>query len=348
MTFGVLGTGRSRRLLPGIVAVILAALGAWLLPAPSALNVSGTGAPTVFAALAAAALAALSVVPILVVRPAARRAVAAGTAVATLVAGIAAYAAGGYVERACTAAYGETRVVIGTEWTPLGERYHTGNPQLSNDDLLFDAAGAANRIWTSQSIDRCRTLVSSTYFLWIPCLIACLAAVAQAATSAGFATPPRQRPGVSDAPPGGMPAARPRYDVFVSYRHGGVDTIVARELAGQLEEAGYAVAIDERDFPANASFLAEMERAIRESRYTLAIVSKRYLESGNCEEEAVLCKVLDMGDRRRRLIPVVIEPVEMPAWLYGIVGIDCTKQDPLVRPFDRLTSTIGPPQSAAS
>ena len=114
-----------------------------------------------------------------------------------------------------------------------------------------------------------------------------------------------------------------RYDVFISYRHGGLDTEVATQLAEALEADGYAVAIDERDFPANASFLQEMERCVRESRVTVAVISPRYLESGNCQEEAIICKVLDMGDRKRRLIPWIIEPVSMPAWLYGIVGIDC-------------------------
>ena len=65
--------------------------------------------------------------------------------------------------------------------------------------------------------------------------------------------------------------------------------------------------------------------------------------SGNCQEEAIICKVLDMGDRKRRLIPLVIEPVSMPAWLYGIVGIDATKANPLVDPFEKLKSTLGPP-----
>lgn len=103
------------------------------------------------------------------------------------------------------------------------------------------------------------------------------------------------------------------------------------------------MAVDARDFAANASFLQEMERAIRESRFTVAVISPRYLEGGNCEEEAIISKVLDMGDRRRRLIPLLIEPVSMPAWLYGIVGIDWTKPDPLVDPFDKLKATLGAP-----
>ena len=114
-----------------------------------------------------------------------------------------------------------------------------------------------------------------------------------------------------------------------------------------LEADGYRVAIDARDFAANASFLQEMERSIRESRFTVAIISRRYLDSGHTEEEAVIAKVLDMGDRKRRLIPLLIEPVTMPAWLYGIVGIDCTKRDPLVDPFDKLKATLGTPLATA-
>jgi hypothetical protein len=136
-----------------------------------------------------------------------------------------------------------------------------------------------------------------------------------------------------------------RYDVFVSYRHDPVDRAFVTELVAALEADGYRVAIDERDFLANASFLLEMERCIRESRFTVAVISPRYLESGNALEEAIISKVLDMGDRKRRLIPLVIEAVALPAWLYGIVGIDCTKRDPLVNPYDKLRATLGAPMA---
>ena len=52
-----------------------------------------------------------------------------------------------------------------------------------------------------------------------------------------------------------------RYDVFISYRHDGVDRDSPRQLVAALEADGYRVAIDERDFAANASFLQEMERS---------------------------------------------------------------------------------------
>jgi hypothetical protein len=136
-----------------------------------------------------------------------------------------------------------------------------------------------------------------------------------------------------------------RYDAFVSYRHGGEDERFARRLVEELEAAGYRLAIDGRDFAANENFLSEMERCIRESRFTLAVVSARYLGSGNCEEEAVIAKVLDMEQRRRRLVPLLLQRVEMPAWMYGIVGIDFTASDPMVDPLARLKATLGEPLS---
>ena len=154
---------------------------------------------------------------------------------------------------------------------------------------------------------------------------------------------------VTRLPPGsaGPTPAAQRYDAFISYRHGGADADVARQLLDSLEADGYTVAIDARDFAPNATFLQEMERAIRESRYTIAIISERYLQSGHCEEEAIVTSVLDMADRRRRLIPLIIQQVEMPAWLFGLVGIDCTSQDALVDPIDKLKATLGAPLRAA-
>jgi hypothetical protein len=133
-------------------------------------------------------------------------------------------------------------------------------------------------------------------------------------------------------------------DAFISYRHCEPDRTFAHDLLRDLEAAGFRVAIDERDFSPQASFLEEIERCIRESRFTLAVLSPRYLESGNTWEEAIITKVLDMGERRRRLIPIIIEPVTKPIWLYDIVGIDYTATNPLAPPFDRLTKALGDPR----
>ena len=330
---------RSPRAAVTIAAIAAAFTTGWLLPVPAALAADEHGAAALFSALAAAGIVALMMAPLHAVRGGRTRGVAIAITATGLLAGLAAFTVGGYARRTCTANYGERPVIIGTELTATGLAYRQANPELSNDELLFDAAGNVDRVWSARSVGRCRTLVASTYFLWMPLLVAGLAAAVHAVAAGGLTSlPSRGAPAATARAPASL-----RYDVFISYRHGGADTDVARELLEQLDRAGYKVAIDERDFAANASFLMEMERCIRESRFTLAIVSPRYLESGNCEEEAIVCRVLDLGDRKRRLIPFVIQPVEMPAWLYTIVGIDCTKQNPLVEPLDKLKATLGPP-----
>jgi hypothetical protein len=338
------GAGRWERPRRGPIAVgavVIAATAAALVPPPAAITDAAGDTPRAFAALASAALVTIAILPFIVGRSVVRPQVWAVTAALSLALGLAAFPAGGYAQRRCTTSYGARSVVIGTELTPLGGTYQQAHPELSSEDFLLDAAGVPQRIWTESSISRCTVFLSTTYFLWIPFLAMCLVATAQA-VPASILAPIRWG---NTAPPaqGELPIL---YDVFVSYRHEGDDQRFARDLLAELERDGYRVAIDERDFPANASFLQEMERAIRQSRFTVAVISRRYLESGNTEEEAVITKVLDMRDRKRRLVPVVIEPVTLPVWLYGIVGIDWTKRDPLVNPFEKLKATLGPAGSA--
>jgi hypothetical protein len=340
MTIGGGQFGRNRRVWLATGAVALAAMAAALVPLPPALAGAAGGAPRAFAALASAAIVTLAILPFVVWRSAAQPRAWIAMAVLSLVLGVASFSAGGYAQRACTARYGNTPTVIGTDLTPLGAAYRQENPELSSDDLLFDAAGVPERIWTRASIGRCSVLIGSTYFLWVPFLTVCLVATAQAVPASILAPARRSSPAPSASAE--LPIL---YDVFISYRHEGEDQRFARDLMAALEADRYRVAIDERDFPASASFLQEMERAIRQSRFTVAVISPRYLESGNTEEEAIITKVLDMGDRRRRLIPLVIEPVSLPVWLYGIVGIDWTKRDPLVDPYERLKSTLGTPSA---
>jgi hypothetical protein len=333
-------TDRQRRLGLAAAGMALAGVASAIAPIPPAVDTSQI-TTRLFAGAAAVSLVGVAIGPAMLLRGSSQdgKAIWVGLAAIGLVFGVLAFVLAGARQRTCTARYDGKAVFIGTELTPLGQSYARDNPGLSTDELLFDAAGVADRLWTRASIDNCRTAVGATYFLWIPCLFICLVASVQV-LPAGLLPIAVKRTATA---PAATAVGAPRYDAFISYRHGGHDGEFARELAASLDRIGYRVAIDERDFPGNASFLQEMERCIRESRYTIAVISSRYLDSGHCEEEAVLCKVLDLGDRRRRLIPLVIEAVALPAWLFGIVGIDWTKPDPLVDPFEKLRATLGAP-----
>jgi hypothetical protein len=59
--------------------------------------------------------------------------------------------------------------------------------------------------------------------------------------------------------------------------------------------------------------------------------------------DALISKVLDMGERKRRLVPLVIEAVTRPVWLYDIAGVGYTDADPLLAPLDRLLAMLRNP-----
>lgn len=321
---------------------LAAGIATWLLPVPDVLGDRGASIAA-FAAVASMAIVAVvgAGARAWTTRARRRRWLAVAAVAGTL--GALAFLAAEGARQACTATYDGRPILVGTELTPLGQSYRDANPDLPVEALIFDAAGDTGLLWTRASVDRCRLRIGGTYFLWLPLLVVSLLAVVQGVATSGLLTAP------SGLPPASSPAAVPapdtplRYDVFISYRHGGRDGEVAMALADALEGEGYAVAIDVRDFPANAHFLEEMERCIRESRFTVAVVSARYLQSGHCQEEALICKVLDMGQRQRRLIPLYIDSVDAPIWMHGIVGIRLEASGRQVDPLDALVSTLGPP-----
>lgn len=130
------------------------------------------------------------------------------------------------------------------------------------------------------------------------------------------------------------------FDAFLSYRHGDPDEEFTRDLRRRLQEAGFKVAFDRTDFFPACTFLEEMERCVKSSRYTILVISPRYFDSGNTQEEALLTQVLAMDERRHRVIPLILETATLPLWLYSIVGIDFSRTDPDMDPYDRLIAAL--------
>jgi hypothetical protein len=230
----------------------------------------------------------------------------------------------------CVAQYEGAPVIVGRTFRPELMDYAAGNPGLSASDHLESAGGQPSRLWTAQSIESCRTWVTWGGLGTIPFFALCAAALMS-----------RKGRRVLRAAPPGLPAGTdpgphaPRYDAFLSYRHTEPDRAYALDLLESLERRGLRVAIDVRDFAPNEHFLSEMERCIRESRFVLCVITPRYLESDHTSEEAVISKTVDLAERRKRLVPLQFEPVQLPVWLHGLVGIDFTASA-TVDPLDRL------------
>jgi hypothetical protein len=238
----------------------------------------------------------------------------------------------------CVADYDGRRVIIGREYAADAAAYIAANPGLAPSDRLLDAGGVPERIWSAESIRSCRLWVSWGGTAAIP-LFAMSAAALVPLGRHRFLSLRGSPPPVA----GRTPAGAPVYDAFISYRHTEPDRSHALEVLESLERRGLRVAIDFRDFAANEHFLTEMERCIKGSRYVLCVITARYLASDHTAEEAIISKVLDMAERRRRLVPLVFERVELPVWLHGLVGIDFTEWAN-VDPTERLLGLLaGPP-----
>lgn len=154
---------------------------------------------------------------------------------------------------------------------------------------------------------------------------------------------PETAPLRPDQQASGISPAVYAYDAFISYRRQPPDQEFARQLLQDLEAAGYRVAIDVRDFRLGVPILEELERCIRQSRFTLLVASPRYFQSSIAEIEPVILQVLDIAERQRRLIPLVQQQAEFPTWLKLITGIDFTDERPLVPPLEKLKQALGQP-----
>jgi uncharacterized membrane protein YozB (DUF420 family) len=81
-----------------------------------------------------------------------------------------------------TCRYVGARKIVGTstDYTPQGRYYMDKNSSISCDDLIFAFAGRTDDIWTKESIDARRLLLSRYYLLSIVLFALCLLSVIQA------------------------------------------------------------------------------------------------------------------------------------------------------------------------
>ena len=117
-----------------------------------------------------------------------------------------------------------------------------------------------------------------------------------------------------------MAADAPRKDFFVSYNHR--DGAWAEWIAWELEENGYSTCIQAWDFGAGSNFVIEMDRALKEARRVIAVLSPNYLRSNFTPSEWASALAVDPKGEGRRLIPVRVQEVDVEGLLGQIVYID--------------------------
>ncbi len=134
-----------------------------------------------------------------------------------------------------------------------------------------------------------------------------------------------------------------QYDVFISYRWTEPDqSWVRNELYYRLVDAGLRVCMDVRDFMPGRNILAEMERATRESKHGLCIVTPDYLEDNRFVTlERNLLMADDPGGCKSRLIPVIARKAAPDPALSLIVAVDLTEEGSHDLEWRKLLSSLG-------
>jgi hypothetical protein len=84
----------------------------------------------------------------------------------------------------------------------------------------------------------------------------------------------------------------------------------------------------------------EMERAVLGSRKTVLVLTSAYLNSEWAEFENILLQTMDPGARQRRLLPVVLQPCEIPLRIRTLVYTDFSSSQPSEAQFQRLIEAL--------
>ncbi len=131
-------------------------------------------------------------------------------------------------------------------------------------------------------------------------------------------------------------------DVFISYSS--LDKEWVRgELLRRIEEAGLKAFIDFRDFARGAPSIKEMERAVKECRKSLLVLTPDYIASEWCDLELVMGQTISPGNRDLRIIPLLKTPCEKPLYVGALTHIDFTDGADHDLAWRQLLTALGKP-----
>ncbi len=131
-----------------------------------------------------------------------------------------------------------------------------------------------------------------------------------------------------------------RYDVYVSYVRQEPDAgWVWKTLVPRLQEAGLRVAVSGVVEEPGVALVVGTERAIEQSRRTLAVLSKSYLDSNWAHLQNSLAQTLSVEERQARLLPVIIDKDLVDE--EGHIGKPASLRLRLLTPLDLTDPYVG-------
>ncbi|MCC6589503.1 MAG: DUF4071 domain-containing protein [Bryobacterales bacterium] len=146
------------------------------------------------------------------------------------------------------------------------------------------------------------------------------------------------------APPAGANLKGGR--IFISYRSKVRQW--ARDLADAMEHRGIEVWLDQEQIKPGDVLANTIQQGLTNARGAVALITKEWLDSPWCQEEANALLQRDVEDKNFRLVPVLLEDVKLPAMWAGRIWIDFRGQSgPKGAALERLLLALSGENSPA-
>lgn len=139
--------------------------------------------------------------------------------------------------------------------------------------------------------------------------------------------------------------SRPRFDLFVSYAEADRAWVEGYLRPALGLPAGHLITA--RNFQPGASVVSEFDRAVVSSRFTLLVLSPAFLVDEWATFGEQLASYASVAEQRERLIPLLLEPCELPLHLEFRVRLDCTDEANWESEVARLRALLNRPEPEA-
>lgn len=126
--------------------------------------------------------------------------------------------------------------------------------------------------------------------------------------------------------------------VFLS--HSSKDKAFTRNLAERLRRLGVRVWIDEAEINIGDSLQSKIAEAIEETDYVAAVISHNSIQSSWVQRELQMAMSRELEDRAVRVLPILIEPCELPPFLRDKLYADFSDPNDFDAPFARLLGAL--------
>lgn len=122
--------------------------------------------------------------------------------------------------------------------------------------------------------------------------------------------------------------------------HDSADKFFARKLAEQLRDSGITVWIDEAEIKVGDSLTQKISKAIEESDFFGLLISHESVNSEWVKKELEIALQREIRERRVVVFPILIEKVEIPAFLRDKHYADFTNPEKFVSSLRNLVDSI--------